>query len=490
MKKVYASIAMAVATCGVAGAATATNALTSVKSTNAATEIEELTPVTVAQTKAAATAPQAEGMFVFNYVGRTSSDNTQQESGVQVVINGTDATITGIWNMAVVKGTYNPATGVLRVPNEQATLYKGDGGATINLYCQKLTVVDGKITAEPILPYIEFEYSEAGFTNTLGETMLVGGWYTHPYNQFNFNVPANMNGTSTSGYRWLYAMQWHSPAEYYKDATADDAAMNFKKFVYNENEWVKKGDAVLSDGWFKALDGYGYAPYTVECRVNVNNPNQILLVNPYGATSPYGTNIDPDTNTPINAAAKEQAGYILMDITDPKCVFVQPFINSGFNTKNCYAFTSSAGSGDRFYPTNGFFGCTNLEGWRYFIDKWPATDIIEEAETFGDPISTLNKETRVVDLPTCRLQRPSFDNTKEKPYIVATQWTYSQDMPIPMESKITLAEDVFSGVADVVVDENAPVQYFNLQGVEISNPEAGELVIVKQGSKVTKTVVK
>lgn len=46
-----------------------------------------------------------------------------------------------------------------------------------------------------------------------------------------------------------------------------------------------------------------------------------------------------------------------------------------------------------------------------------------------------------------------------------------------------------SGVNDIVVDnENAPVVYYNLQGVQISNPEAGQLVIKKQGNNVTKVL--
>lgn len=47
-----------------------------------------------------------------------------------------------------------------------------------------------------------------------------------------------------------------------------------------------------------------------------------------------------------------------------------------------------------------------------------------------------------------------------------------------------------SGVADVVIDENAPVEYYNLQGVRIANPAQGELVITRQGSKATKSIIR
>ena len=48
------------------------------------------------------------------------------------------------------------------------------------------------------------------------------------------------------------------------------------------------------------------------------------------------------------------------------------------------------------------------------------------------------------------------------------------------------------GVNDIVVDnnENAPVEYFNLQGMRVSEPAAGQVVIRRQGTKVEKLFVK
>lgn len=47
-----------------------------------------------------------------------------------------------------------------------------------------------------------------------------------------------------------------------------------------------------------------------------------------------------------------------------------------------------------------------------------------------------------------------------------------------------------SGVDEVEFDENEPVKYFNLQGVEIANPAKGQLVIKTQGSKAQKMIVR
>ncbi|MGN0218945.1 MAG: chitobiase/beta-hexosaminidase C-terminal domain-containing protein [Muribaculaceae bacterium] len=46
-----------------------------------------------------------------------------------------------------------------------------------------------------------------------------------------------------------------------------------------------------------------------------------------------------------------------------------------------------------------------------------------------------------------------------------------------------------TGVEDVTVDENAPVEYYNLQGVRVENPENG-IYIRRQGSKVSKVLVR
>lgn len=46
-----------------------------------------------------------------------------------------------------------------------------------------------------------------------------------------------------------------------------------------------------------------------------------------------------------------------------------------------------------------------------------------------------------------------------------------------------------SGIADVAVDENAPIEYYNLQGLRVDNPTNG-LYIRRQGNNTTKVFVK
>lgn len=57
------------------------------------------------------------------------------------------------------------------------------------------------------------------------------------------------------------------------------------------------------------------------------------------------------------------------------------------------------------------------------------------------------------------------------------------------ELTMTPTADNPTAVAEIAADENAPVEYFNMQGVKVENPENG-IYVRKQGSKVSKVVVK
>lgn len=60
-----------------------------------------------------------------------------------------------------------------------------------------------------------------------------------------------------------------------------------------------------------------------------------------------------------------------------------------------------------------------------------------------------------------------------------------------VENAATVKSKYYNGVADVEVDnnENAPVEYFNLQGVRVANPSTG-IFIRRQGTSVSKVMVR
>lgn len=55
--------------------------------------------------------------------------------------------------------------------------------------------------------------------------------------------------------------------------------------------------------------------------------------------------------------------------------------------------------------------------------------------------------------------------------------------------KITTTTPISTSIAGIEADENAPVEYYNLQGIRVAEPENG-LYIVRQGNKVSKKFIR
>lgn len=76
--------------------------------------------------------------------------------------------------------------------------------------------------------------------------------------------------------------------------------------------------------------------------------------------------------------------------------------------------------------------------------------------------------------------------------MVAREAAEPNHIPIEVEfNGRTATPEVPTGINDVTVDgADAPVEYFDLQGIRVSNPQAGQMVIRRQGTNVEKILVK
>lgn len=83
-----------------------------------------------------------------------------------------------------------------------------------------------------------------------------------------------------------------------------------------------------------------------------------------------------------------------------------------------------------------------------------------------------------------------FTSNKAMRANLTGEWNVELDPQTNVFAVSPLSEnDTESAVAEIAADENAPVEYFNMQGVKVENPENG-IYVRKQGSKVSKVVVK
>lgn len=231
-----------------------------------------------------------------------------------------------------------------------------------------------------------------------------------------------------------------------------------------QGNWKDMGKARFCDGW--VLPGLGINQlenvYEVPLQQNSENENLYRLVNPYK----YGPAAE------YNEATGD--GYIVFDVSDPEHVVFKP-AESGYVN-----------------PMQGIsaFYCYNQLGMLAIsYPEYTVNQIIELQQgytpwtTFKDDVVTL---TSIVNNSGNQIYDANwgYQNAPLGGYY----WQTQGGQKVNMDAYIFFPG--YNAVETIGVDENAPVEYFNLQGVRVLNPEAGQIVIKRQGSTAVKELVK
>lgn len=248
-------------------------------------------------------------------------------------------------------------------------------------------------------------------------------------------------------------------------------ARKVNAFEYNEAEWTNIGTASFKDAWFPVMwdNLVTPPPYDVPVCRNVSNENLFLLMNPYGPDTPYGQGFN-----------EASTGYIMIDITDPDCVYVKPLVEAG-------KFVLAQGS--PAYPTFLF----NAEGYFHDLQGASAEDIIVNFTNDGMKVSNFDPndfEGPFVSIYNGYYAFQGGENTMVDP----CGWLQGTDAQgnyvfYQLDGHVVLPND-YNAVKTVGVDENAAPVYYNLQGVKVNNPEKGQILIVKKGNQTTKQVIR
>lgn len=233
-------------------------------------------------------------------------------------------------------------------------------------------------------------------------------------------------------------------------------APGYFKFV--ADEWENLGDAEFTDEWLNLLIKEEYADARLQTRniplmKNKANPDLFLVQNPYQGWEDF--NEDP-TDT----------GYIVFSMENPDLVYLLPLTSSG-----CWLTLDA-------FPEDLYI--FNLEGL-YIENRGYTLD--ELVSMFAE--NDIEASKYDADTQTLTIRNILFGTTSEPGA------TYSWNGPAG-DGVIKIKSDkLMSGVKAVSLDEsNGPKRFFNLQGVEIANPASGELVIVKEGNKTSKVIVR
>lgn len=204
-----------------------------------------------------------------------------------------------------------------------------------------------------------------------------------------------------------------------------------------KDPWVLLSDeAIFNEKIFSPLFGLDLAPFTVSVYRNEE-------------TGEYRVN-DPLKGLYAEQGWDAESPELILDATNPANVM--------------FGMTSSGVNG----------GSDGL--YYYFSEAW-------YEENYGEGADALEEDLRIT------LTEEENTLTFTFPYHCSTVFASTSGKfyyGSPEES--TLVITINSGVNSVVVDTNAPVEYFNLQGVKVENPSNG-LYIRRQGAVATKVVL-
>lgn len=416
--------------------------------------------------KKAPATPNLNGIYEYAYYKPLASNAGWAYVAMQLEkVSETEVNVYGFCYDFPVKATYDASEMSLTFTQQEIVPAQMLTADALNFYPIKYDLEprdDGNTyLVNPQIYPVKLYYLPNGVATTSGGTMLVGGWCTADTDEnmytFSVNTQANYDDGNNSG----YVFSWQ---RYPMLFNLDEVYPKAPSFTYDASEWTYIGESEFKDGWIAPLItgyfGYSVTDWKVKTMRNNANPKEYLLMNVYG----QGCDA---TILSINSTPNME-GYIYLDATNPDCVIVRPNIMSGFSSED-------------LMDTTADFLLTSKTAIAYALEDEDIQDLIDDAADFGDELPNLSEG--VITVPDCLYQAMGVD-LKDGGY-----WVNADKETIEMRAVITLPDE--AGVEGVIVDNNnAPVRYYNLQGMEVRDAEAGQVVIVKQGGKSYKTIVR
>lgn len=265
----------------------------------------------------------------------------------------------------------------------------------------------------------------------------------------------NQAGTNRAGYFSIYDLEAAS-----KMAEMEDDSAN----------WIDLGDATFMDGWVLTAFGLDQTAeenlWKVPLQQNAVEDNVYRLVDPYHC----GPFANGGELAQLNTSSTQ--GYIVFDVTDPDhVVFLKS--NAGFANP-------SAGITQFYcYNTLGYLVASNA--------GFEASDIVG---ILGDDILYTTFKNDVVTLGT-RMGEDGLENDAN--FGIQTKptggygWQDQSGNSIDMSAAIYFP-NVNPSAIEKLETEIGTVEYYNLQGVKVNNPQKGQMLVKKTGSKAQKVV--
>lgn len=240
-------------------------------------------------------------------------------------------------------------------------------------------------------------------------------------------------------------------------------------------------ETFLSDNWCfydpKVSDQWNWdnwmEPRTrlVEFEQNADIPGLVRLVNPY--TGRYPTYYEYSDEESYDY---DRFYYMYFDFSNPDKAFLRT-TEKGIGWEYMYGRIFVTSKAYRNQTTGGLIWNEIEE--RYDWGIW-TEEMVTEAGVWGH----YDQNTRTLTFPTQALMVQYEANP--------TKAWYEANMGDSF--KLVFPEEFIyvAGVENVAVDSadnaNAPIEYYNLQGMRVTNPETGRIYIKRQGNKASKVL--
>lgn len=230
----------------------------------------------------------------------------------------------------------------------------------------------------------------------------------------------------------------------------------------NPAQWHTTGEATFTDdGWFLPWfnwEGMQLQVPTLTCQFQRSSASEdvVALYNLYGGLNDWlhqqGAQFDLiEGNLPAR---------VVINISNKKCVYVP--------------YTYVAACDELFYGSD-----TSAESIANGDTPEDLLDFLGE-----ENLSSYDEANKIITIKNCLVTSGNYRNKKYSDLYV--QWGLSADQ---VTNTVTIMlPEVESGIKNITVDANAPVEYFNLQGIRVENPTKG-LYIKRQGNTATKVIL-
>lgn len=252
-----------------------------------------------------------------------------------------------------------------------------------------------------------------------------------------------------------------------------------------------RGNMLSSEGAYFAVTPSGTDKVIVVNVVNgAINTSGSMITNALGTSNATNSIAQPSKTTiaEMNALTDKSQTFVLRHGGSPSYVYYG-WTTSGFTTKHNLSKTTTEG-----YTTNGAsvsgFDWFKLDGKSYFIMPLSTNGNVNGSgrSTYfaiynedGNVVATWTKGQKE-EIGAAMGSIIAIPNDEHSVFIY-------HFVPGTVAEKLCFAtQDIVTGIADIVEAAEAPVEYYNLQGVRVMNPESG-LYIKRQGNKITKVIL-